>query len=189
MNQYRSHRSQQLSLFLELKRRNILRVAAAYTVVAWIIIQAAETIFPLFGIGDTPARIVVMAFSVGLIPVLVISWVFELTPQGLKREKEVDRSHSVTLQTGKQLDRWIIVLLVLGLSYFAFDKFMLEPVRDAKLIDTTTQLAQQSVMNRTPEKSIAVLSFVNMSADPDQDFFSDGYFGSNPQFIGPGTGI
>jgi hypothetical protein len=75
-----------MSLFRELKQRNVLRVGAAYVVAAWLLIQVAETIFPLFGFDDTPARIVVIVLAIGLIPALVFAWAFEFTPEGLKKE-------------------------------------------------------------------------------------------------------
>ncbi len=114
-----------MSLFNELKRRNVLRVGAAYIVAAWLIIQAAETILPLYGYGDTPARIIVTLLAIGFPLFLLFSWVFEFTSEGLKREKVVRRGESITRRTGKKLDRIIIVLLVLALGYFAVDKFVL----------------------------------------------------------------
>jgi hypothetical protein len=90
-----------MSLYLELKRRNVFRVGAAYIVAAWLVIQVAETVFPLFGFDDTPARIVVIVLAIGFPLFLVFSWVFEFTPEGLKRETEVDRSASTTHKTGK----------------------------------------------------------------------------------------
>ena len=103
------------SFFEELKRRNVVRVGIAYVVSAWLIIQVAETIFPLFGYDDTPARYVVIAFAVGFIPTLIFSWAFELTAQGLKREKDVDRSDSITDVTGRKLDFFIIGMLTVAL--------------------------------------------------------------------------
>jgi adenylate cyclase len=81
-----------LSLFNELKRRNVFRVGTAYVVASWLLIQIAETIFPLFGFGDTPARILVIVLAIGVVPTLVLAWAFEMTPEGLKKEKDVDRS-------------------------------------------------------------------------------------------------
>ncbi len=109
-------RHQPLSLFNELKRRNVLRVTAAYVVVAWLLIQVAETIFPLFGFDDTPARIVVVVLAIGFIPAMVFAWAFELTPEGLKKEKDVDRAQSITQHTGKRLDCIVMVLLALALG-------------------------------------------------------------------------
>ncbi|NNK38454.1 MAG: hypothetical protein HKP03_08225, partial [Xanthomonadales bacterium] len=71
-----------MSLFAELKRRNVIRVATAYVVAAWLIIQVVETIFPAFGFGDTAVRLVVILLAIGFLPTLVISWFFEITPQG-----------------------------------------------------------------------------------------------------------
>lgn len=93
-----------MSLFNELKRRNVFRVAAAYVVAAWLLIQVAETIFPLFGFGDTPARIVVIVLFIGFIPALILAWAFELTPEGLKKESEVDRTQSTTPKTGRKVE-------------------------------------------------------------------------------------
>ncbi len=83
---------QMSQLFEELKRRNVLRVAAAYVVASWLIIQVVETIFPAFGFGDAAVRIVTIVLAIGLIPALTLAWAFELTPEGLKKESEVDRS-------------------------------------------------------------------------------------------------
>jgi hypothetical protein len=122
-----------MSFVGELKRRNVLRVGAAYVVAAWILIQAAETLFPLFGFDDTPARIVVIVLAIGFIPVFIAAWVFELTPEGLKKEKDVDRSQSIAGGTGRRLDFVIIGMLILALGYFAYDKFMVDPGRDAEV--------------------------------------------------------
>jgi hypothetical protein len=137
-----------MSIVGELKRRNVIRVGAAYVVAVWLLIQVAETLFPLFGFDDTPARVVVIVLAIGLIPVLIVTWVFELTPEGLKREKDVDRSQSITDVTGRRLDFVIIGMLILGLGYFAYDKFILDPGRDAELTaNTVAGLVDNRVMN------------------------------------------
>lgn len=163
-----------MSFFGELMRRNVFRVGAAYVVTAWLLIQVAETIFPLFGFDDTPARIVVVVLAIGLLPTLAFAWAFELTPEGFKKDSEVDRSKSVAPQTGKKLDRMIMLVLALALAYFAFDKFVLDPVRDAELVDKTIEEINEYAPGHIPDNTIAVLPFANMSGDPDQEYFSDG---------------
>ncbi len=102
-----------MSLFAELKRRNVLRVAIAYLAATWLLIQVVETLFPVYGLSDAAIRIVVAIIGVGFIPVLVVAWVFELTPDGVKRDSEVDRSETVAVAGDKKFDRIILVVLAL----------------------------------------------------------------------------
>ena len=164
-----------MSFLNELKRRNVLRVGAAYVVSSWLLIQVAETIFPLFGYGDTPARLIVIVLGIAFIPSMILAWVFEITPEGLKKDADVDRGQLTTRTAGKKLDRIILVVLAVALGYFAFDKFILDPARDAELVEETTQKVRTDVLVESyGDKSIAVLPFVNMSSDPEQEYFSDG---------------
>jgi TolB-like protein/lipoprotein NlpI len=164
-----------LNLFAELKRRNVLRVGAAYIVTGWLIIQVVETVLPAYGYGDAAIRLVVTLFAVGLIPVLIFAWAFELTPEGLKKEKDIDRSHSITPTTGKKLDRVIMVVLALALGYFAFDKFVLSESREAAIAETARHEGRsEALVESYGEHSIAVLPFVDMSPQGDQEYFSDG---------------
>jgi len=171
-----------LSFLNELKRRNVFRVGAAYIVVAWLIIQVAETLFPLFGYDETPARITVIVLAIGFIPALVLSWAFELTAEGLKRTHEADLAQSITPATGKKLDRMIVVVLALALGYFAFDKFVLDPQRDtASEEQKAVEVEQARLQGRSEalvesygDQSIAVLAFEDMSPDKDHEYLSDG---------------
>jgi TolB-like protein/Flp pilus assembly protein TadD len=164
-----------LSFLNELKQRNVLRVAAAYVVAAWLVIQVVETIFPAFGFGDAAVRIATIVFAVGLIPALVLAWVFEMTPEGLKKESEVDRTQSIPPNTGKKLDRWIMIVLALALGYFAFDKFVLDPARDSAREALVTERARtEALIGSFGQNSLAVLPFVNMSNDVENEYFSDG---------------
>ena len=168
-----------MSLFSELKRRNVIRVSAAYIVVAWLIIQVAETLFPLFGYGEAPARIVVIVLAIGLAPALIISWAFEITPEGLKRDGEVDHAQSIATHTGKKLDRVIMAVLVLAVAYFSFDKFVLDPQRDVDITESATragaeQAKEEARLGMFNDKSVAVLPLINRSEAKEDEFFADG---------------
>jgi len=161
--------------FEELKRRNVLRVAIAYLAVSWLLIQVAETLFPIFGMSDALIRLVAILLFIGFPIILIFSWAYELTPEGLKLERDVDRSRSVVHHTGKKLDRAIIVVLALALGYFAFDKFVLDPARDVEREEEVAKQARsEALVDSYGDKSIAVLPFINMSDDADNEYFSDG---------------
>jgi TolB-like protein/Tfp pilus assembly protein PilF len=164
-----------LSFFTELRRRNVLRVGAAYVTASWLLLQVADTVFPVYGLGADAMNALITALAIGLPLFLLFSWVFEITPEGLKWEKDVDRSRSITARTCKQLDRVIIGLLTLALGYFAIDKFVLEPARDARLVrDATLAGRSEALKEAYGEKSIAVLPFADLSPEGDQEYFSDG---------------
>ena len=164
-----------MSFLNELKRRNVIRVGTAYVVGSWLLIQVAETLFPLFGFDDTPARILVIVLAICFIPALILSWVFEWTPEGLAREDETDHARPVIAASAKRLDRIIMVVLALALGYFAFDKFVLSDMREAAIARQARQEGRsEGIAESIGDTSVAVLPFVNMSSDPEQEFFADG---------------
>ncbi len=167
-----------LSLFNELKRRNVFKVTIAYIVIAWLIAQVLQLILESFGAPEWVMKTVLVLMAAGLAFAIFFAWAFEITPEGLKRESEVDRTQSITPQTGKKLNYLIFALMALALAYFVYDKFVLSEGRDAALVEATTQaISEQIVTEEIPAqmgKSIAVLPFVNMSSDKEQEYFSDG---------------
>ena len=149
-----------MSLLRELQRRNVGRVATAYVVSAWLIIQVIETIFPAFGFSERAFQTVVIVLVVGFVPTVVVAWLFEWTPEGLKRDAEVELSAEAKLVRARQFDRGIIVVLLLAVSYFAVDKFVFtESGIDEGFYGT---------------HSIAVMPFEIRSSDPEQQHFVSG---------------
>jgi TolB-like protein/Tfp pilus assembly protein PilF len=148
--------------FGELKRRNVYKVAVAYAVVAWLLIQVATQVFPLFEIPNWAIRLVVLLLIIGFPVALVFAWAFELTPQGLKRTEDVDLNKSITRGTGRKLDFVIIAVLLIVIAVFAYQRF--GPGKKGLV----------TMPSAIPEKSIAVLPFENRSEDKANAYFADG---------------
>ena len=156
----------------ELKRRNVIRMAGLYLVGAWLLTQVASTVLPAFDVPGWVLRGLIITLVFGFVPALIFSWVFELTPAGLKRDEDVRPKQSIAPQTARRMDRMIIIVLLLALGYFCFDKFVLTPRREVAMV------AAASLPNghkaAIPEKSIAVLPFENLSEETANAFFASG---------------
>jgi TolB-like protein len=145
--------------FAELKRRNVYKVAIAYGVVAWLLMQVASQIFPFFEIPNWAVRLVVLLLIIGFPVAMILAWAFELTPEGIKRAEDVDVSKSVTRKSGRKLDFFIIAVLLLVIAILVFQR-----------LHPNVSPAVSSYL----EKSIAVLPFENISEDKAFAFFADG---------------
>jgi TolB-like protein/tetratricopeptide (TPR) repeat protein len=166
-----------LKLFQELQRRNVFRVGIAYAVAGWVLLQVGDLVLENIEAPAWVIQAMMLVVALGFIAALIIAWAYELTPEGIKRDRDVERGQSIMHETGRKLDRIIMGFLLVAVAYFAVDKFVLDLSRDAKpvlaeppiIIDIATPVAGFS-----GRAAIAVIPFVNMSNDPDQEYFADG---------------
>ena len=160
-----------VSFFTELKRRNVIRMGMAYLLIAWVLLQAADFGFDLVGAPEWVVRSLFVVAVIGLPAALVFAWIFELTPEGIRLEKEIDPSQSITAHTARKMDRSIILFLGLAVAMLLVQLYVNgekseqapAPILEAPRVDSASTLP-----------SIAVLPFVDMSAQGDQAYFSDG---------------
>lgn len=147
-------------LFQELKRRNVFRVALAYLAAGWLVLQVVDLVLESTSAPDWVMQVFLLAVAVGFPFAVLFAWAFELTPDGIKREKDVDRESSITRQTGRKLNSTIIVVLVAAVAFLLVDKFVLQDGPAPAVAET--------------DKSVAVLPFVAMSDGADDEYFADG---------------
>jgi len=163
-----------VSFISELQRRSVVRVAIGYLAGAWLLIQVLETLFPIFGLAETSIRVLVVLLAIAFIPTLILAWVFEWTPDGLRRDEGKPVTES-TAASKQRFDRIVVVVLAAAVAYFAVDKFVLEPERRAEVAREARQEGRvEAVLEQYLDKSIVVLPFANLSPDPDQEYFADG---------------
>jgi TolB-like protein/Flp pilus assembly protein TadD len=171
-----------MHFFAELKRRNVFKVGAAYLVVAWLLLQMTAILLPLFAAPVWIQRVFVLLLAVGFVVALFIAWAFELTPEGIKPTLEVDSDSSIRAQTGQKLNYLIMTVLAVVIVLMALDNYVLDADSSAADIATKAIASSMPVANAEPqqataqvaEKSVAVLPFTNLSADSEQEYFSDG---------------
>jgi len=165
-----------LSFFNELKRRNVFKVGVAYVVAAWLLLQVADVVINNIGAPDWVFRVILLVLGLGLPVILLFAWAFEMTPEGLKLEKDVDRSQSITTQTGKKLEHLTITALSLVVVFFVAKEFMPRGDQDAVPEATGDQPAVSEAVEagKDDTRSIAVLPFEDYSENADQDYFSRG---------------
>jgi TolB-like protein/Flp pilus assembly protein TadD len=156
----------------ELQRRNVIRVAVLYAVMSWVMLQVAGFLFGALELPASWTRLVIAVLLLGFPVALIFAWVYELTPEGLRRESEIDREASVTRDTGRKINLVIVGLLLVAIAGLIADRlFPRAPVREAQ---ASSPSAAPTAPVATDDRSVAVLPFVNMSSDKEQDYFSDG---------------
>jgi TolB-like protein/Tfp pilus assembly protein PilF len=165
-----------MSLIVELKRRNVFKVGAAYAVLAWLLAQVSDIFLENFGAPDWVIKTILLLLVIGFPLALFFAWAFELTPEGVKREKDVDRARSITHKTGKKLNRTIVVLLIAAVVYLVWDKlaYRTEVTQAPAAAPATQSPVAEPDVTAPADASIAVLPFANRSANQSDVYFTDG---------------
>ena len=172
-----------MSFFKELKRRNVFKVGIAYAVSTWILLQLTDVISQILVLPEWAPKLILLILLIGFVPALILAWAFELTPEGVKLEKDVPRKDSIAPKTGRKLDYVIIVSLGLSLGYFIWESRFeqktaeLESVAAApapEIIEQQPAAPVELEPVAVDKNSIAVLPFANRSADAEDVYFTDG---------------
>ena len=167
-----------MNFFNELKRRNVFKVGVVYTVASWLLLQIVDLVLENINAPDWVMQVFMLALAIGFPIVLIAAWALELTPDGIKLEKDVDQSKSIARKTGRQLNRGIIMILSMIVVLLLTDRFRDEifskSETDGITTETTSDIGVPTAIEKTSEKSIAVLPFVDMSPEGDQAYFADG---------------
>src|SRR6476469_1487598 len=163
------------NFFSELKRRNVYKVAAAYAVVAWLLIQGASIVLPTFEAPSWTMKVLLVALAVGFPIAVILAWAFEITPEGIKRAEDIEPNESITKNTGRKLVGITIVLAVIAASLLAFQLFRSNgPASSPNSSVTQPSIERATTSIPISEKSIAVLPFENLSSDKENAYFADG---------------
>jgi len=163
-----------VSFIDELKRRNVFKVGVAYIIISWLLAQVADLMLENFGAPAWVIKSFLGFLIIGFPLALFFAWAFELTSEGVKRESEVDRSRSITAQTGQKLNHSIIVIMAIALAWFAWERFGSNPEATVSSEDTVVVVAEPENEAVPSGKSLAVLPFVAMSSGADDEYFADG---------------
>jgi TolB-like protein/Tfp pilus assembly protein PilF len=165
-----------VSFFEELRRRNVFRVGTAYVISSWVLLQFADLVLENIQAPDWIIKVFMLGLAIGFPLAVFFAWAFEMTPEGIKKEKDVDRTQSITPTTGRKLDRSIIVVLLIAVVYFAWDNFAPEKGSISLQSNQGTEISTTGELNQAPaeKKSIAVLPFADLSQAQDQEWFADG---------------
>ena len=181
-----------MSFFGELRRRNVVKVAVAYAIVGWLLVQVADTFFPALQLPEWTVTLVASLVVLGFPLALILSWAYELTPDGMERTKAVPMSESITKVTGRKLDFVIIGLMAVGIVFLVVDNYMLDtagPFAGAEIdpasLDPALDEPPSTAARPTPSvaeeqqrevlpNSVAVLPFANLSPDPDNAYYAAG---------------